>query len=106
MMVIETREAAQEKAFDLIDEAKDLDRQKKMILCELEDTLYDCFEDVKDEDGSEPSEEGTDLGFKSKYNRHYAMRNFDDEDDRDMDMRHMYRRRSMRMRRNRMGRYA
>lgn len=107
MMVIEMRETAQEKAFDLIDEMKDLSRQKKMALCELEDTLYDCFEEYDGEDEEkEPSEEGTDLGFKTKYNRHYAMRNFDDEYDRDMDMRHMYRRGSMRMRRNKMGRYA
>jgi 2-polyprenyl-6-methoxyphenol hydroxylase-like FAD-dependent oxidoreductase len=105
MMVIEMREAAQERALELIDEAKDLGRQKKMALCELEDTLYDCFEEPAPE-SAEPSEEGTDLGFKSKYNRHYAMRNFDDEYDRDMDMRHMYRRRAMRMRRNRAGRYA
>lgn len=106
MMVIEMREAAQEKALDLIDEMKDLGRQKKMALCELEDTLYDCFEESKDEEEMKPSEEGTDLGFKEKYNRHYAMRNFNDADDEDMDMRHMYRRRAMRMRRNRMGRYA
>lgn len=105
-MIIEMREAAQERAFDLIDEIKDLGRQKKMALCELEDTLYDCFETPKDGEAAEPSEEGTDLGFKSKYNRHYAMRNFDDEDDKDMEMRSMYRRRAMRMRRNRMGRYA
>lgn len=106
MMVIEMREAAQEKALDLIDEMKDLGRQKKMVLCELEDTLYDCFEESKDEEDREPSEEGTDLGFKEKYNRHYAMRNFNDADDKDMDMRHVYRSRAMRMRRNRMGRYA
>ena len=105
MMVIEMREAAQERAFELLDEIKDLGREKKMILCELEDTLYDCFED-KDEEEKEPSEEGTDLGFKSKYNRYYAMRNFDkDDEDEDMDMRNAmrsYRRnRSMRMRRMR-----
>lgn len=113
MMVIEMREAAQQKAMDLIDEAYDLydeskkiEHQKKMVLCELEDTLYDCFENVKDgdEEKDEKSEEGTDLGFKSKYNRHYAMRNFDDEDGMSI---HEYRRnRAMRMRRNRMGRFA
>lgn len=105
-MVIEMREAAKEQAFDLIDEIKELGHQKKIALCELEDTLYDCFEESKgDEKEHEGSEEGTDLGFKSRYNRHYAMRNFDDYDD-DMDMRHAYRRRAMRMRRNRMGRYV
>lgn len=106
MMVIEMREAAQEKALDLIDEMKDLGRQKKMVLCELEDTLYDCFEEPKGDEEHEPSEEGMDLGFKSRYNRHYAMRNFSDEYDRDMYTPHMYRRYSTHMRRNRMGRYA
>ena len=103
MVMIEMREAAKERAFDIIEELHELGHEKKMALCELEDTLYDCFEESKE---SEHSEEGTDLGFKSKYNRHYAMRNFDDDDERNDDMRHMYRRRAMRMRRNRMGRFA
>jgi hypothetical protein len=102
MMVIEMREAAQERALDLVEELHELGHEKKMVLCELEDTLYDCFEDSKDEKEDEKSEEGTDLGFKSKYNRHYAMRNFNDEDE---DTHHSYRR-STRMRRNRMGRFA
>lgn len=107
MVMIEMREAAQDKAFDLLDEAKDLDRQRKMVMCELEDTLYDCFEDVKDgDDSEEKSDEGTDLGFKGDYNRHYAMRNFDKDMDDDMHGMRNYRRRAMRMRRNRMGRYA
>ncbi len=81
MMVIQMREAAQEKAFELLDELHELGHQKKLALCELEDTLYDCFEDSK-EDEDKDSDEGTDLGFKKeKYNRHYAMRNFSDEDD-------------------------
>jgi hypothetical protein len=114
MMVIEMREAAQEKAFDLIDEMKDLGRQKKMIMCELEDTLYDCFEYSKEdkEPEEEATDEGTDLGFKKgMYNRHYAMRNFDkpyDDEDEMMEhqMRQYRRNRAMRMRRNRMGRFA
>ena len=102
MVMIEMREAAQERAFELIDEANDLRHQQKMVMCELEDALYDCFEDSKEtEEPHEETEEGTDLGFKKGYNRHYAMRNFEDED---MPM-HNYRRR-MRMRRNRMGRFA
>lgn len=100
MVVIEMREAAQEKALELIDELHDLGHEKKMILCELEDTLYDCFETPKDEKDEE-SEEGTDLGFK----RRYAMRNFNDDDDKDTEKIHHYRSR-MRMRRNRMGRYV
>jgi len=102
MVMIEMREAAREKAFDLVEELHELGHEKKMVLCELEDTLYDCFEESKGDE--EPSDEGTDLGFKSRYNRRYAMRNFDDNED--DEMRHMYRRRAMRMRRNRMGRYA
>ena len=102
------REAAQDKAFDLIDEVHDLDRQKKMVMCELEDTLYDCFEDPKydDKESKEDSDEGKDLGFKDRYNRHYAMRNFEDKDEPETGMYHQYRRRAMRMRRNRMGRFA
>lgn len=109
MMMIEMREAAQDKAFELLDEVKDLGRQKKMVLCELEDTLYDCFENSEDK-SEDKTEEGTDLGFKKNlYNRHYAMRNFDDDEDdmkEDMKMRAYRRSRAMRMRRNRMGRYA
>ena len=104
MVVIEMREAAQERAFDLIDEMKDLGRQKKMVMCELEDTLYECFEDSKEEESEEKTDEGTDLGFKKGYNRHYAMRNFDYEDDMDMPTHHY--RRGMRTRRNRMGRFV
>ena len=95
MMVIEMREAAREKAFDLVEELHELGHEKKMALCELEDTLYDCFE--KEDEEHEPSEEGTDLGFKSKYSRRYGMRNFEDEPED-----YTFRRRSMRMRRNRM----
>ena len=107
MVMIEMREAAQERAFDLIDEANDLRHQQKMVMCELEDALYDCFEDSKEsEESGEKTDEGTDLGFKDRYNRHYAMRNFDKDYDDDMDHMHHYRRRAMRMRRNRMGRVA
>lgn len=100
MMIIEMREAAQEKALELVDELHELGHEKKMILCELEDTLYDCFESSDKDGKEEESEEGTDLGFK----RHYAMRNFNDED-KDTEKYHSYRGR-MRMRRNRMGRYV
>ena len=105
MVMIEMREAAQEKAFELIDEANDLRHQQKMVMCELEDALYDCFEDSKEnEESHEKTDEGTDLGFKDRYNRHYAMRNFDKDDDEEM---HRYsRRRAMRMRRNRLGRFV
>lgn len=104
MVMIEMREAAQEKAFDLVDELHELGHQKKMILCELEDALYDCFETPKDKEEGEGTDEGTDLGFKGSYS--HAMRNFND-DEKDMYMRRAYRRNMrMRMRRNRMGRYV
>lgn len=99
MMVIEMREAAKERALDLVEESHEIGHEMKMVLCELEDAIYDCFEE-SEKDSEEKSDEGTDLGFKSKYNRHYAMRNFDDKDDEEM---HQFRRsRAMRMRRNRM----
>ena len=94
------REAAREKAFDLLDELHELGHQKKMILCELEDTMYDCFESKDDEKEDEESEEGKDLGFKSRYAHRYGMRNFDDATEEDM-INRMNRRRQMRMRRNR-----
>ena len=100
MMVIEMREAAQEKALDLVDELHELGHQKKMILCELEDTLYDCFEGSEDDEEHKDTDEGTDLGFKASH--HYGMRNFDDNED--MEMKRMYRRIKLRMRRSRMGR--
>lgn len=103
MVMIEMREAAQERAFELIDELNELGKEKKMVMCELEDTLYDCFEGSKDEESSE-IDEGKDLGFKSEFNRHYAMRNFEDDEDREMRNMRAYRRRAMRMRRGR--RYA
>lgn len=99
MVVIEMREAAQEKALDLVDELHELGHQKKMILCELEDTLYDCFDTPKDDEEKEDTEEGTDLGFKATHR--YSMRNFTDDDDK-----YMRHRRRYGMRRNRMGKYV
>lgn len=105
MVMIEMREAMQDRAFELIDEMKDLGRQKKMVMCELEDTLYECFDGAKDEEKEGMSEEGMDLGYNGSYNRRYAMRNFNEEDyDYDgMGMRPYHRgmrsRRGMRMRR-------
>lgn len=113
MMIIETRQAAKDKAFDLIDEMKDLSRKKKMALCELEETLYECFETSDDDEDEEDEEkeyesgdtEDQDADFRSrrsyKYGRRHAMRHDDDE------MSHLYRRRAMRMRRrDRMGRFV
>ena len=97
MMVIEMREATRDKVFDLVEELHELGHEKKMVLCELEDALYECFE--KEDDDTESSEEGTDLGFKSKYSRRYGMRNFEDDPEYDP---YESRRHSMRMRRNKM----
>ena len=102
MVIYEMREASRDKAFDLIDELHELGHHKKMILCELEDTLYDCFDTSKEDEERKGTDEGTDLGFKTSHR--YSMRNFDDDDD--MDMKAMRHRRSMGMRRNRMGRYV
>lgn len=123
-MVIETREAAQDKAFELLDEifelldkTEDLDREKKMIICELKDTLYDCFESSKEEDREDEEKSDDNYGDVEyrkrgsyRYNRHYAMRDsMDDDMDDDVKMLAMrsYRRGSMRMRRSRdrMGRF-
>lgn len=101
MVIMEMLEAAKERALDLVEESHEIGHEMKMVLCELEDALYDCFEESEEKD-SEKSEEGTDLGFKTKYNRHYAMRNFDDDDERES---HQYHRtRAMRMRRGRVNR--
>ena len=82
--------------------------QKNIIQIKIDKNWY-CFEDSKEE-SEEDSDEGTDLGFKSKYGSRYAMRNFDgsEEDEESMMHRAMRsnKRRAMRMRRNRMGRYA
>lgn len=87
MMVIEMRQAAKDKAFELIDEIKDLGHQKKMAICELEDTLYDCFESSEDDEESEVEfpdmDDEEEVDFRrsktSKYRR-AMMRQHDDED--------------------------
>lgn len=108
MMIIETREAAKDKAFELIDEMKDLGHQKKMALCELEDTLYDCFESEEDENTSDESEyDDQDMDFRSRSSKYRKsmMRDDDDFEDYEMSkgmrssrgMRNMRRRRGMRI---------
>lgn len=115
MMVIEMREAAQDKAFELLDEIKDLGHKKKLAICELEDTLYDCFESSKEEDDREyemddhdDMEDDKDIEFRRRRSYRFNRRRMKDsemDDDDEMNMR-SYRRSSMRMRRNRMGRYV
>lgn len=101
MMVIETRQATKDKIFDLIEEMKSLGHEKKMIICELEETLYDCFESLEDDEDYENDEymsKEDDVDFRKMYGRR---RNEDD-----MDMR-MNRRHPLHMRRrNKMGRFV
>lgn len=114
MIVIELRQAAKDKAFDLIDEMEDLGRQKKMIMCELKETLYDCFESSEEDEEYDSDEfmpgeeEDMDMDYRKrrayKYGNRSMMRRMrDNEEDMNMDLNN---RRSMRMRRrNRMGRF-
>ena len=112
MIVIEMRKAMQDKVFDLVEEVKDIDRKRKMVLCELEDTLYECFEsgEYDDEEESEESdyydeEKDYDMEFKGKSSS-YGMRSMrgmrHGEMPEDEDKMHMFKRyRNMRSRRNR-----
>lgn len=105
MVVIEMRDAAYDTAFDLLEEAKHNAKKTKLTLCELEDAMYDCYEASKDE--QEDYEEEPKMEFRNRRSyRHDGER----EDDEEMDMRYgrMNRRTAsrMRMRRNRMGRFA
>ena len=119
MMIIEFREALLDKALNQLDEAKEYGKKCKMAMCELEDTLYECYESSKEsedenyedrEDFEIPSEDmGDEEGeFEINYRgrnsrsakrRAMRMRYHDDEDT----MRGSWRRRSMRkaMRRSR-----
>lgn len=100
-MVIELRKAAKDKAFELIDEIKELGHQKKMALCELEDTLYECFEDSDEEYEDEYEEiEDPEMDFRGRRGYRSGMRRGYRHDGRDLheDMR-MRSRRGMRMRR-------
>lgn len=77
MMVIELRKAAQDKAFELLDEIKDLGHQKKMVLCELEDALYECFESSEEE--YEDYEKEPDIEFRKRRSYRSGMRKHDDD---------------------------
>jgi hypothetical protein len=116
MIVIEMRQAAKDKAFDLLDEIKDLGRKKKMAICELEETLYDCFESEEDEEREEDEdfetpEEDDEYDMDYRGRRGYrsgsrsAMRRAMREDSTDMRGMRMRMRYGMR-RRNSMGRFV
>lgn len=113
MVVIEMRENAYDEAFELLDEAKHDAKKTKMTLCKLEDAMYDCYEASKEEHEDYDPEEEFEIGLRNKkgyrHDEHYGVR--DDEDDEETmryGMRRMNRRgrKSLRMRRDRMGRYA
>lgn len=74
-MLIEFREAAYDKAFRLLDEVKERNKENKMVLCALEDAMYDCYEashnseeEYEDrEDFEIPSEEDGDDELEINY---------------------------------------
>lgn len=111
MMIIEMRDAAYERAFGLLDEMKELGKQKKMVMCELEDALYECYESSKQDEeyeGEDSEYEGedqdTELNLRSSrgMRRNMRMRHNNERED-EMNLRG-YRRSGMR-RRSRMGRF-
>lgn len=51
MMVIEMRDSAYDKAFELLDEALHHNKETKMVLCALEDAMYDCYETESKDEG-------------------------------------------------------
>ena len=107
MMIIEMRDAAYDKAFELVDKAKHYSKKQKMLLCALEDTLYECYEASQENDEDEYEYNGeyepetgeyeeneSDISFRSSRS---GMRS---------GMRGAMRRNRRAMRRNRMGRYS
>lgn len=91
------REAAYDRAFELLDELKELGSKKKMVVCELEDAIQECYEASKgtteDHESSESEmDESGDMGFR----RRRGMRHHEMEPE--------YRKYGMR--RNRYGRYS
>lgn len=115
-MIVEFKEAAYEKAFELLDDAKSYSKKTKMVLCALEDALYDCYEASKhaddeeyhEEDFEHPYDGDNDEESEVNYRRgsrlmRRGMRHVSGEIHDDGETH--YRRHSMRMRRNKMGRY-
>ena len=99
------RDAAYDTAFDLLEEAKHSAKKTKLTLCELEDVMYDCYETSKEEHEDYDYEE-PEMEFRGR--RGY--REYDEDHTHEDDYMHSGMRRgrmrSMRMRRNRMGRFA
>lgn len=116
MVVIETRDAAYDNAFELLDEAMHSAKKTNLTLCELEDAMYDCYEASKENKESDEYDEDTEMGLRNVYARRddyrhddqYGVREEDDDERMHSGMRRMARRScaGMRMRRNRMGRFV
>lgn len=115
-MVIELREAMYDKMFDLVDEAMLYGKKQKMVLCALEDAMYDCYEEIADEvEDSDDSSEYDELSKNSnndeevnfKRSMRAMRRNMRHNDDSVESAMRLYGHRTgMRSRRNRMGRFV
>ena len=97
-MVIELRKAAQDKAFDILDEVEELGYQKNALLCELKDVLYECFESSEEE--YEDFKREPEMDYRRRRSYRSGMRKHDDEYD-DDDYESMHKGMRMRMRRSR-----
>ncbi|WP_173431802.1 hypothetical protein [Sharpea azabuensis] len=51
------RDAAYNKLFGLVDEVKELDKKKRIVMCELEEAVYDCYEASKNDEDYEEGDE-------------------------------------------------
>jgi hypothetical protein len=102
MVFVELRESAYNKAFDLIEDAKIGQKKTKLALCELEECLANCFEQMEDgPDNINSTIDNVEIG-ELNYRRGMrgAMRHSMHDDD-------MYSNPEMRMRmRRRLSRYS
>ena len=89
-MVIELRDEAFNRAFDLVDETKYSLKSAKMTLCALEDAIAELHESSKDEE-EYPMEYRRGRGMRRGYRSGMRMRYKDDDEEYD-DMYHMQRR--------------
>ena len=77
MMIIDLRQAAYDKAFDLMGSVKDYCKSMKMTLCALEDALEECYdasmdseeEEEYNEDFKIPTEGEDDEEFEMNYRK-------------------------------------
>ena len=69
MVVVEMREDAFDEVFELVDEVKKLDKKRRMVMCELEDAVYDCYEASKDDEYSESEDQYEDIDDLQKEER-------------------------------------